>query len=149
MPGALPDGEPVPAAGTLPDSALAGLGERPFGLYVHVPFCTTRCGYCDFNTYTAAELGAGAAATSPGSYPDLAIAEIRFARRVLARNGHGADVPVSTVFFGGGTPTLLPPSALGAVLRAIDAEFGLASGAEVTTEANPESVDEPSLSELR
>ena len=161
MPGALPDGEPVPAAGTLPDSARAGLGERPFGLYVHVPFCTTRCGYCDFNTYTAAELGSGPATTSLGSYADLAIAEIRFARRVLAGeepgggpgdghgDGHGADLPVSTVFFGGGTPTLLPPSALGAVLRAIDAEFGLAPGAEVTTEANPESVDEASLSELR
>ena len=145
MPGVLPDGEPVPAAGTLPDSARAGLGGRPFGLYVHVPFCTTRCGYCDFNTYTAAELGAGPAAVSAGSYPDLAIAEIRFARRVLA----GADVPVSTVFFGGGTPTLLPPPALGAILRAIDGEFGLAPGAEVTTEANPESVDEASLSELR
>jgi putative oxygen-independent coproporphyrinogen III oxidase len=145
MPGALPDGEPVPAAGTLPDSARAGFGGRPFGLYVHVPFCTTRCGYCDFNTYTAAELGAGPAATSPGSYPDLAIAEIRFARRVLA----GPDVPVSTVFFGGGTPTLLPPAAFGAILRAIDAEFGLAPGAEVTTEANPESVDEASLNELR
>ena len=149
MPVTLPDGEPVPVAGTLPGSALDGLGERPFGLYVHVPFCTTRCGYCDFNTYTAAELGAGPAAVSPGSYPDLAIAEIRFARRVLASDEHRADVPVSTVFFGGGTPTLLPPSALGAVLRAIDAEFGLAPGAEVTTEANPESVDEASLSELR
>jgi len=145
MPGALPDGEPVPVAGTLPGSALGSLGERPFGLYVHVPFCATRCGYCDFNTYTAAELGAGPAAVSPGNYADLAIAEIRFARRLLAN----ADVPVSTVFFGGGTPTLLPPSALGAVVRAIDAEFGLAPGAEVTTEANPESVDEASLSELR
>src|SRR6266699_968356 len=161
MPGALPDGEPVPAAGTLPDSARAGLGERPFGLYVHVPFCATRCGYCDFNTYTAAELGAGPAAVSPGSYPDLAIAEIRFARRVLAGNepgdqpgdepgdGHGADLPVSTVFFGGGTPTLLPPSALGAILRAVFADFVLAPGAEVTTESNPESVDEASLNELR
>jgi len=145
MPGALPDGEPVPVAGTLPGSALGGLGERPFGLYVHVPFCATRCGYCDFNTYTAAELGAGPAAVSPGNYADLAIAEIRFARRLLAN----ADVPVSTVFFGGGTPTLLPPSALGAVVRSIDAEFGLGPGAEVTTEANPESVDEASLSELR
>jgi putative oxygen-independent coproporphyrinogen III oxidase len=145
MPGVLPDGEPVPVAGTLPDSALDGLGERPFGFYVHVPFCTTRCGYCDFNTYTAAELGSGPATVSPGSYPDLAIAEVKFARRVLS----DADVPVSTVFFGGGTPTLLPPSALGAVLRAVDAEFGLAPGAEVTTEANPESVDEASLSELR
>jgi oxygen-independent coproporphyrinogen-3 oxidase len=147
MPGALPDGEPVPAAGTLPDSALAGLGERPFGIYVHVPFCTTRCGYCDFNTYTAAELGgsAGAAAVSLDRYPGLAIAEIRFARTVLGR----AEVPVSTVFFGGGTPTLLPPAAFGRILRAIDAEFGLAPGAEVTTEANPESVDQTTLSELR
>jgi len=145
MPGALPDGEPVPATGTLPESARAGLGRRPFGLYVHVPFCTTRCGYCDFNTYTAAELGSGAAVVSPGSYPDLAMAEIRFARQVLA----GADLPVSTVFFGGGTPTLLRPAALGAILRAIDAEFGLTPGAEVTTEANPESVDEASLNELR
>jgi putative oxygen-independent coproporphyrinogen III oxidase len=144
MPGPLPDGEPVPAAGTLPEGARAGLGQRPFGIYVHVPFCTTRCGYCDFNTYTAAELGAGPAAVSPGSYPDLAIAEIRFARKVLA----GVDVPVSTVFFGGGTPTLLSPAALGGILRAIDAEFGLAPGAEVTTEANPESVDEASLNDL-
>ncbi len=150
MPGVLPDGEPVPAAGTLPDGARAGLGQRPFGLYVHVPFCTTRCGYCDFNTYTAAELGAGPAMVSPGRYPDLAIAEIRFARTVLANlDGHCADVPVSTVFFGGGTPTLLPPAAFGDILRAIDAEFGLAKGAEVTTEANPESVDEASLNELR
>jgi oxygen-independent coproporphyrinogen-3 oxidase len=145
MPGALPEGEPVPAAGTLPDSARAGLGERPFGLYVHVPYCTTRCGYCDFNTYTAAELGAGPATTSLGSYADLAISEIRFARRIL---GH-VDLPVSTVFFGGGTPTLLAPAAFGAILRVIDGEFGLTSGAEVTTEANPETVDEASLSELR
>ena len=149
MPGTLPDGEPVPASGTLPGSARAGLGERPFGLYVHVPFCATRCGYCDFNTYTAAELGSGPGVTSPGSYPAQAIAEIRFARRVLAGAERGVNLPVSTVFFGGGTPTLLPPSALGAILRAIDAEFGLAPGAEVTTEANPESVDQASLSELR
>ena len=145
MPGALPDGEPVPAAGTLPESARAGLGQRPFGVYVHVPFCTTRCGYCDFNTYTAAELGSGAAAVSVRSYPDLVIAEIRFARRVLG----AADLPVSTVFFGGGTPTLLSPAALGGILQAIDAEFGLVPGAEVTTEANPESVDEASLNDLR
>jgi len=147
MPGALPDGEPVPAGGDLPDSARLGLGERPFGIYVHVPFCTTRCGYCDFNTYTAAELGGppGSASVSVGSYPDLAIAEVGFARKVLG----AADLPVRTVFFGGGTPTLMAPAAFGRVLRAIDAEFGLAPGAEVTTEANPESVDEATLSELR
>ncbi|HEU5385769.1 MAG TPA: radical SAM family heme chaperone HemW [Streptosporangiaceae bacterium] len=145
MPGTLPDGEPVPAAGTLPGGARAGLGEHPFGLYVHVPFCATRCGYCDFNTYTAAELGSGPATVSPASYADLAIAELRFARRILGE----ADVRVSTVFFGGGTPTLLPPAALGRILRAADAEFGLVPGAEVTTEANPESVDQASLGELR
>ena len=131
----------------MPESARSGLGGRPFGIYVHVPFCTTRCGYCDFNTYTAAELGgqAGSAAVSVGSYPGLAIAEIGFARKVLG----ASDVPVSTVFFGGGTPTLLPPAAFGHILRAIDAEFGLAPGAEVTTEANPESVGAATLGELR
>jgi putative oxygen-independent coproporphyrinogen III oxidase len=147
MPGALPDGEPVPADGSLPDGARSGVGQRRFGVYVHVPFCATRCGYCDFNTYTAAELGgrAGVPAVSPATYAGLAVAEIAFARKVLGP----ADIPVSTVFFGGGTPTLLPPAALGGILRAIDAEFGLAPGAEVTSEANPESVDEASLGELR
>src|SRR5579875_943245 len=146
MPGALPDGEPVPADGALPPGALAGLGTRPFGIYVHVPFCAARCGYCDFNTYTAAELGGrGAAPVSPASYPGLAVAEIRFARKALG----AADVPVRTVFFGGGTPTLLPPAALAGILRAIDGEFGLAPGAEVTAEANPESVDEAALAKLR
>jgi len=137
----------VPADGSLPDSARGGLGQRPFGIYVHVPFCVTRCGYCDFNTYTAADLGgrAGGSAVSPETYASLAIAEIAFARAVL---GPG-QIPVSTVFFGGGTPTLLAPAALGAILRAIDAEFGLAPGAEVTSEANPESVDAARLGELR
>jgi oxygen-independent coproporphyrinogen-3 oxidase len=143
MPGAPIGGEPVPADGALPDSALAGAGERPFAIYVHVPFCATRCGYCDFNTYTAGELGGGS--VSPATYADLAIAELRFARKVLG----AAARPASTVFFGGGTPTLLAPAAFGAIVEAIGAEFGLADGAEVTTEANPESVTEASLGELR
>ena len=142
MPGPPPPGEPAPADGALPGSALAGLGTRPFGIYVHVPFCATRCGYCDFNTYTAAELGPGA---SRAGYAAQAIAEIRLARRVLGP----ADLPVTSVFFGGGTPTLLPPGDLGAILAAIGAEFGLAPGAEVTTEANPESADQAALAQLR
>ena len=141
-PGPPPDGEPVPADAALPPAALAGLGQRPFGVYVHVPFCATRCGYCDFNTYTAAELGPGA---SRDSYAGRAIDEIRLARRVLGR----AAAEVGTVFFGGGTPTLLPPSHLAAILAAIDGEFGLAPGAEVTAEANPETIDQRSLAELR
>jgi oxygen-independent coproporphyrinogen-3 oxidase len=126
----------------LPESALAGVGERPFGFYVHVPFCTVRCGYCDFNTYTADELGPGA---SRASYADTAIAEVRRARQVLGDR----EVPVSTVFFGGGTPTLLDPADLGSIVRAIDDEFGLAPGAEVTTESNPDSVDATDLHALR
>jgi putative oxygen-independent coproporphyrinogen III oxidase len=133
---------PVPADGALPPGALAGSGQRPFGVYVHVPFCLTRCGYCDFNTYTATELGSGA---SRESYASLAIEEIRLARKVLGP----AAGPAATVFFGGGTPTLLPPGDLAAILDAVDGEFGLAPGAEVTTEANPETIDQRSLAELR
>ena len=142
MPGTPPDGTPVPPDGRLPAAALDQLASVRFGIYVHVPFCTSRCGYCDFNTYTAAELGGGG---SRDSYAGLAVAEIAMARKVL-----GPAAPaVSTVFFGGGTPTLLPPADLAGILRAIDAEFGLAADAEVTTEANPESVDERVLAELR
>jgi putative oxygen-independent coproporphyrinogen III oxidase len=121
---------------------MAGLGTRPFGFYVHVPFCRVRCGYCDFNTYTATELGPGA---SQAGYADAAVAEVRFARRVLG----DADVPVSTVFFGGGTPTLLPPADLTRVVAAIGEEFGLTADAEVTTESNPDSVSAEDLARLR
>jgi putative oxygen-independent coproporphyrinogen III oxidase len=138
MPSALPDGEPVPVDGTLPEAALAELGQRPFGMYVHVPFCVTRCGYCDFNTYT--DLGG-----LQGTYAQTAVEEVRLARRVL---GDRAPV-VDTVFVGGGTPTLLPPSDLAQILDAVRAEFGLAPAAEVTTEANPDSVDARSLAQLR
>jgi putative oxygen-independent coproporphyrinogen III oxidase len=110
-------------------------------MYVHVPFCASRCGYCDFNTYTADQLGPG----SRESYAERVRAELALAARVLG----GAAPRVDTVFFGGGTPTLLPSADLVGILRAIDATFGLADGAEVTTEANPESVDPGSLRALR
>ncbi|GAA4998097.1 radical SAM family heme chaperone HemW [Kitasatospora paranensis] len=145
MPSALPDGEPVPSDGSLPAHALAGLGTRPFGFYVHVPYCASRCGYCDFNTYTATELRASGAVASQETYADNLIAEIRHARTVLGE----ADLPVETVFLGGGTPTLLPARDLVRMLGAIRDEFGLADGAEVTTEANPESVGPAYLAELR
>ena len=144
MPASLPPGEPAPLDGTLPPDALTGLGERPFGVYVHVPFCRTRCGYCDFNTYTAGELG-GAAGASPSSYADAVLAEIRLARRVLG----DVELPVATVFFGGGTPTLLPSADLVRVVAGIGAEFGLCEDVEVTTEANPDSVDQLALERMR
>ena len=142
MPSALPEGDPAPADGSLPESALAGVGARPLSVYVHVPFCSVRCGYCDFNTYTAVELGGGA---SQATYADTAIEEVRLARRVLG----DMDVPVGTVFFGGGTPTLLPAQDLSRVLDAVRQEFGLTADAEVTTESNPDSVDEAALVALR
>ena len=146
MPSALPDGEPMPADGALPASALAGAAERPLAFYLHVPYCATRCGYCDFNTYTAAELrGSGGVLASRDDYAEVLTEEIRLARKVLGDDPR----PAATVFVGGGTPTLLPPAALGAMLDAVRQEFGLAPDAEVTTEANPDSVDPASLAALR
>ncbi|HEX3790279.1 MAG TPA: radical SAM family heme chaperone HemW [Pseudonocardiaceae bacterium] len=131
MPSALPVGDPAPPDGALPAPALSGLGARPFGVYVHVPFCVTRCGYCDFNTYTPGELGGSA---SPASWLEGLRAELDLAARVL-----GTPPPADTVFVGGGTPSLLGADGLTSVLDAVRGAFGLAEGAEVTTESNPES----------
>jgi oxygen-independent coproporphyrinogen-3 oxidase len=139
-----PTGEVPPLDGSLPLASARKWGERDFGVYVHVPFCASRCGYCDFNTYTAPEL-AGSTGVDRATFAGHLAAEVGFARGVLGDR----DVPVGTVFVGGGTPTLLAPDALGAVLGRIDAEFGLAPGAEVTLEANPDSVDPRSLARLR
>ncbi|MEU7655230.1 radical SAM family heme chaperone HemW [Micromonospora taraxaci] len=143
MPGVLPDGETVPVDGSLPATATTAVGARGFGVYVHVPFCASRCGYCDFNTYTAAELGGGA---SRDGYADTVLAELALAARVL---GDSPPPRVDTVFVGGGTPTLLPADDLARILDGIDRTWGLAADAEVTTEANPESVTPESLKLLR
>ncbi|WP_219729210.1 radical SAM family heme chaperone HemW [Corynebacterium alimapuense] len=101
----------------------------PFGVYVHVPFCATRCGYCDFNTYTPGELGTSA---SPSSYLDALERELSLAAEQGGR-------PAETVFVGGGTPSLLGADGLARLLSAVRNSFGLAPGAEITTESNPES----------
>jgi putative oxygen-independent coproporphyrinogen III oxidase len=147
MPGTLPEGEPVPEDGSLPSDATIGFGDTPFGVYVHVPFCRARCGYCDFNTYTASELGAPAGQNhaSQAAYPELVAQEIDLAAKVLP----GPGTPASTVFIGGGTPTLLAPEQLGAIIGKISDTFGLEEGAEVTVEANPESVGPAELTRLR
>ncbi|MDN5770954.1 MAG: radical SAM family heme chaperone HemW, partial [Microlunatus sp.] len=137
-------------------ASLAEVGTRPLGIYLHVPFCRTRCGYCDFNTYTPAELRSDAALTAGrepvadlketgDAYLKAALTEIDLAATVLG----GEAPPVSTVFVGGGTPTLLPAETLVGLLRRIEDRFGLADGVEVTTEANPESVSPVSLETLR
>ncbi|CAN5378120.1 radical SAM family heme chaperone HemW [soil metagenome] len=136
MPSALPLADPAPLSGELPASVARGASERNCGVYLHVPFCRVRCGYCDFNTYTSDELR-GAKRTD---YAGQAIAEIELAARVMTDAAVPAR-PVSTVFFGGGTPTLLPSSDLTSMLAAVIDTWGLEPGAEVTTEANPDSVD--------
>jgi oxygen-independent coproporphyrinogen-3 oxidase len=141
MPSTLPEGDPAPPDGRLPASALATLPGRPFGIYLHVPFCTVRCGYCDFNTYTLTELGADGA--SVDTFADAALRELRFAGGVL----EGAP-PVETVFVGGGTPTMLAADDLVRMLDGVREVFGLAEGAEVTTEANPDSVTPEALQRL-
>ena len=136
MPSALPIADPAPADGLLPPSVLDGAEDRGFGVYLHVPFCRVRCGYCDFNTYTADELRG----EKRQDFAGHAIRELAFGQQVLSASGLPGR-PASTVFFGGGTPTLLPVTDLAAMLAAVRDRFGLAPGAEVTTEANPDSVD--------
>lgn len=115
-----------------------------YEVYVHVPFCLRRCGYCDFNTYTAPDMGPGA---SRRDYASTAIAELRLLRRWQLE--HGIDEPAaSSVFFGGGTPTVLPPRDLIAVLDAIGELWGIADDAETTTEANPDTVDAAAIGAL-
>jgi len=146
VPSALPPGDPAPVDGSLPAASVSAVGHRPLGIYLHVPFCRTRCGYCDFNTYTPTELRVATDLAETGdAYVAAALTEIDLAGRVL-----GATAPpVSTVFVGGGTPTLLAADDLVRLLRRIDSTFGLAEGAEVSTEANPESVSPASLAALR
>ncbi|UYO95752.1 radical SAM family heme chaperone HemW [Microbacterium sp. M28] len=133
MAGPLPIGDPAPVDGRLP-ADLTIDPQTPFSAYLHVPFCRVRCGYCDFNTYTSSELRGA----KQEDYASTLIAEIDLARRVLAEAG--ALRPMDTVFFGGGTPTLLPPGDLARMLTAATDAFGLRDGAEVTVEANPDTV---------
>lgn len=141
----MPDGIPAPDDGALPSAALATLAGGAFGLYVHVPFCVTRCGYCDFNTYTLTELGEPGASVS--TYADAALRELDLAARELGEAPSGVPV-IETVFIGGGTPTMLPADDLVRILAKARELFGLAEGCEVTTEANPDSVDETYLRTL-
>lgn len=138
--GALPEGSPWPESNRLisyrqPDS---------FHAYVHIPFCEVRCGYCDFNTYTQSELGE----VTRSEFHQPLIREIEFARGVL--DDSEISVPsLSSVFFGGGTPSLFEAEQIAAVLEKLRVSFGLDSAAEITLEANPESTNRSLLEALR
>ena len=141
MGSALPLGEPVPADGSLPTGTVIDPA-TDFGVYLHVPFCRVRCGYCDFNTYTSSELRGA----RQDQYADTLVQEVRLAAGVLARAG--GNRPAKTVFFGGGTPTLLPPGDLGRMLDGVRETFGVSEGAEITVEANPDTVTPAVAAEL-
>lgn len=133
----------APSDGLLPEQASVGAETRDVGIYIHIPFCTVRCGYCDFNTYTPGEVPD----VSPDDYPQRVFQELDFAAGVLNASG----VPsreVNTVFFGGGTPTLLAPARLGDMLRRVESLWGVGANAEVTVEANPDTINAESLGEL-
>lgn len=143
-PSALPIADPAPSDGLLPDSVRAGAEGRDFGVYLHVPFCRVRCGYCDFNTYTTDELRGA----KRSDYAGQAVAEIAFASGVIEA-ARLPERPAATVFFGGGTPTLLPVADLITMLAAVRDTWGIAPDAEITTESNPDSVDAGYLRELK
>jgi oxygen-independent coproporphyrinogen-3 oxidase len=139
----MPDGELAPRSGLLPASAAEGLSHRTLHAYLHIPFCRVRCGYCDYNTYTSTELRG----VTQNSFLDNLLGEIRFSKDVLTNSGIEPR-KFSTVFFGGGTPTQLAAEQLALVLETLKTEFGIEKNAEVTTEANPDTVDERYLSTL-
>ena len=142
MAGPLPIGDPAPADGALPRDLIIG-DDTDFGVYLHVPFCRVRCGYCDFNTYTSTELHGA----RQDEYADTLLREVEFSVGVLERAGVRRR-EASTVFVGGGTPTLLPPGDLARMLIGVGDAFGLAPGAEVTVEANPDTVTPAVAQEL-
>ena len=111
--------------------------------YVHIPYCVKRCGYCDFNTYTPAELQGPDLAAVSANYIDAVIQEIEMASSSVGN----AEVP--TIFFGGGTPSLMPSADLARVISAIREKFELANDAEITIEVNPDSVSEQFLAHMR
>jgi putative oxygen-independent coproporphyrinogen III oxidase len=144
MAGPLTEGDEAPENGLFSKAEIAGHESRTFHAYVHIPFCKDICGYCDFNTYTATQLGT----LKQSDYARTLISEVKFSAQVLEQSGV-APRQFTTVFFGGGTPSLLPAADLIEILDALSGEFGFVDGAEITTEANPDTVTVDKFSKLR
>ena len=140
---AQPEGVRWSADGSLDPGLVEAERGRPLSLYVHVPFCRVRCGYCDFNTYTVG-FGPGA---QIGDYAPSVLSEARLAAAVMADAGL-PERRAQTVFFGGGTPTMLDAGELTDILAGLHDRIGIARGAEVTLEANPETVTRQDLRAL-
>lgn len=141
MPSALPDGIPWPISGQLDFGAIDP--DKSFHAYIHIPFCDVRCGYCDFNTYTGTEIGD----IKRSDFHLEIVREIELAASYLKSSGVSLK-PYSTVFFGGGTPTLFTPAQFDEILVALKNNFGLVAGCEITAEANPDNVTELFMQQL-
>jgi oxygen-independent coproporphyrinogen-3 oxidase len=144
MPGPLPEGDLAPASGLFTDTEIQGHQSRSFHAYVHIPFCKDICGYCDFNTYTATQLGS----LKQSDFARSLISEIAFSAEILEQSKVPAR-KLKTVFFGGGTPSLLPAADLIAILDSLHNAFGFINNAEITTEANPDTVTYEKFLDLR
>jgi oxygen-independent coproporphyrinogen-3 oxidase len=136
---ALPDGDPAPSDGRLPN--IGNLKNKPFSLYVHVPYCSKRCGYCDFNTYTPSELDRD---DQIDSWLQSAKKETVFARKIL-----GEELTVDTIFFGGGTPSLLEANAISEFINNVSNNFSLKKDLEITLEANPDTISQSKAEDWR
>ncbi len=140
----LPLGDKPPENGLFSTSEIAGSESRSFHAYVHIPFCTVKCGYCDFNTYTSSELGT----LKQSDFAATLIGEIALSTKIL-QESRVATRKLKTVFFGGGTPSLLPAADLIAILDSLESEFGFHGDSEITFEANPDSVTKDDLASLK
>ena len=136
---ALPEGDPAPSDGKLPN--IGNLKSKLFSLYVHVPYCSKRCGYCDFNTYTPSELDRD---DQIDSWLQSAIKETIFARKIL-----GEELTVDTIFFGGGTPSLLDASVVKEFIKNVSKHFTLKKDLEITLEANPDTITQSKAEDWR
>ena len=140
----LPVGDKPPENGLFSATEILGSESRSFHAYVHIPFCTVKCGYCDFNTYTSNELGT----LKQSDFAATLIGEIILSAKILQQSNVDPR-KLKTVFFGGGTPSLLPAADLIAILDELESKFGFQSDAEITFEANPDSVTREGLSALK
>lgn len=132
-----PEGEPAPKDGKLPDNS--NLLTKPFSLYVHVPYCSKRCGYCDFNTYTPSELDRE---DQISSWLESAVSETHLAKKVLAEK-----LEINSIFFGGGTPSLLEGHIINDFLQNVKNNFELDAEIEITIEANPDTITDEKINE--
>ena len=114
-----------------------------FHAYVHIPFCDVHCGYCDFNTYTAKEIGS----VKQADFHLPLIQEIEFSKGVLSESGIALP-ELTSIFFGGGTPSLFSIEQIDALVSALSSAHGVRPGADITIEANPETVDQQYLKSL-